>query len=72
MSLMNLMSRILPPSNVVLDLAATSKKRAFEQAGLLFYDPPTEGYSFNEFWIRTASSSASAGTPAAGVEEAAR
>ena len=33
---MNLLSRILPPSNVVLDLAATSKKRAFEQAGLLF------------------------------------
>ena len=28
---------------------------ATEQAGLLFYDPPTEGYSFNEFWIRTAS-----------------
>lgn len=36
MSRMNLMSRILPPSNVVLDLAVTSKKRAFEQAGLLF------------------------------------
>src|SRR5690606_15454813 len=36
MNRMNLMSRILPPSNVVLDLAATSKKRAFEQAGLLF------------------------------------
>jgi len=36
MSRMNLMSRILPPSNVVLDLAATSKKRAFEQAGLIF------------------------------------
>jgi len=33
---MNLMSRILPLQNVVLDLAATSKKRAFEQAGLLF------------------------------------
>lgn len=33
---MNLMSRILPLSNIVLDLAATSKKRAFEQAGLLF------------------------------------
>lgn len=33
---MNLMTRILPPQNVVLDLAATSKKRAFEQAGLLF------------------------------------
>ncbi len=36
MSNMNLLSRILPPSNVVLDLAVTSKKRAFEQAGLLF------------------------------------
>jgi len=33
---MNLMSRILPVQNVALDLAATSKKRAFEQAGLLF------------------------------------
>ena len=30
------MSRILPLQNIVLDLAATSKKRAFEQAGLLF------------------------------------
>lgn len=33
---MNLLSRILPVQNVVLDLAVTSKKRAFEQAGLLF------------------------------------
>lgn len=33
---MNLMSRILPLQNIVLDLPATSKKRAFEQAGLLF------------------------------------
>ena len=33
---MNLTSRILPQSNIILDLAATSKKRAFEQAGLLF------------------------------------
>lgn len=33
---MNLLSRILPPSNIVLDMVATSKKRAFEQAGLLF------------------------------------
>ncbi len=33
---MNLLSRILPSTNVVLDLVATSKKRAFEQAGLLF------------------------------------
>jgi PTS system nitrogen regulatory IIA component len=30
------MSRILPLQNVVLDLPVTSKKRAFEQAGLLF------------------------------------
>ena len=33
---MNHLSRILPPGNVVLDLPATSKKRAFEHAGLLF------------------------------------
>lgn len=36
MGIMNLTSRILPLSNIVLDLAVTSKKRAFEQAGLLF------------------------------------
>ena len=35
-SRMNHLSRILPASNVLLDLLATSKKRAFEQAGLLF------------------------------------
>lgn len=33
---MNHLSRILPAGNVVLDMQATSKKRAFEQAGLLF------------------------------------
>lgn len=33
---MNHLSRILPAGNVVLDLHATSKKRAFEHAGLLF------------------------------------
>jgi Phosphotransferase system mannitol/fructose-specific IIA domain (Ntr-type) len=33
---MNLLSRILPVQNVMLDLPVTSKKRAFEQAGLLF------------------------------------
>ena len=33
---MNLMSRFLPPENIVLDLPVTSKKRAFEQAALLF------------------------------------
>ena len=34
--LMNLISRILPATNVLIDLPASSKKRAFEQAGLLF------------------------------------
>ena len=33
---MNLISRLLPASNVLLDLQASSKKRVFEQAGLLF------------------------------------
>jgi PTS system nitrogen regulatory IIA component len=33
---MNLISRLLPPANVLLDLPASSKKRAFEQAALLF------------------------------------
>ncbi|MCS6945166.1 MAG: PTS IIA-like nitrogen regulatory protein PtsN [Sutterellaceae bacterium] len=33
---MNLISRLLPASNIVLDLPASSKKRVFEQAGLLF------------------------------------
>ena len=33
---MNRLAAILPPSNVLLEVEATSKKRAFEQAGLLF------------------------------------
>ena len=33
---MNLISKLLPPSNVILDLDASSKKRVFEQVGLLF------------------------------------
>ncbi len=33
---MNLVSRLLPPAHVVLGLDATSKKRLFEQIGLLF------------------------------------
>jgi nitrogen PTS system EIIA component len=33
---MNLISRLLPPSNILLGLSASSKKRVFEQAGLLF------------------------------------
>lgn len=33
---MNQISRVLPQSNVLLDFDASSKKRAFEQAGLIF------------------------------------
>jgi len=36
MSSMSLIAELLPPSNVVIDLDASSKKRVFEQAGLLF------------------------------------
>ena len=33
---MNLVSRLLPPEHVVLGMDAGSKKRLFEQVGLLF------------------------------------
>ena len=33
---MNHLSQILPPANVVLDLDVSSKKRTFEQVGLIF------------------------------------
>lgn len=33
---MNLISKLLPPSNVILDLDVSSKKRVFEQVGLVF------------------------------------
>jgi PTS system nitrogen regulatory IIA component len=33
---MSLLTRLLPVSNVILDLDVTSKKRVFEHAGLLF------------------------------------
>lgn len=33
---MNSIAKILPASNIVVDLDASSKKRVFEQAGLLF------------------------------------
>lgn len=33
---MNRLSRLLAPTNVVVDLSVTSKKRLFEQVGLLF------------------------------------
>ena len=35
---MNLITQLLPLSNVIVDLDATSKKRVFEQVGLLFED----------------------------------
>ena len=33
---MNLVAKLLPPGNVLLDLSVSSKKRLFEQIGLLF------------------------------------
>ena len=33
---MSLVAKILSPSHVIADLQASSKKRLFEQAGLLF------------------------------------
>src|SRR3970040_1345944 len=33
---MNRLSQILPPSQVLVHVEATSKKRAFEEAGLMF------------------------------------
>jgi PTS system nitrogen regulatory IIA component len=33
---MNLVAKLLPPGNVLLDLSVSSKKRLFEQVGLLF------------------------------------
>jgi PTS system nitrogen regulatory IIA component len=35
---MNRLSQILPPAQVLVGVQATSKKRAFEEAGLLFED----------------------------------
>ena len=45
---------LLPPDSVTFTVEFKGLL-ATEQAGLLFYDPPTEGYSFNEFWIRATS-----------------
>ena len=36
MTVMNRLSQILPPAQILVGLEATSKKRAFEEAGLLF------------------------------------
>ena len=35
---MNLITQLLPLSNIIVDLEATSKKRVFEQVGVLFED----------------------------------
>ena len=40
---MNLVSRLLPPAHVVLGLDAGSKKRLFEQVGLLFENTRARG-----------------------------
>lgn len=40
---MSLLSRLLPASNVILDLDVTSKKRVFEHAGLIFENTPGVG-----------------------------
>ena len=42
---MSLVAKILPPSRVVADLQASSKKRLFEQAGLLFENHDNIGRS---------------------------
>lgn len=33
---MNQIAKLLPPANILIDLEASSKKRVFEQAGILF------------------------------------
>lgn len=42
---MSLVAKLLSPSHVVLDLQASSKKRLFEQAGLLFENQDAIGRS---------------------------
>ena len=37
---MNQIAKLLPPENVVVGLEASSKKRVFEQAGILFENQP--------------------------------
>jgi hypothetical protein len=51
-------NRLLDGLNVLLPLHTVTFTVEFsgiapdEEAGLLFYGPPTEGYSFNEFWMK--------------------
>ncbi|MCL2830103.1 MAG: PTS sugar transporter subunit IIA [Betaproteobacteria bacterium] len=42
---MNLLAQILPVENILLDLEASSKKRAFEQAGIIFEN--NQGVAFS-------------------------
>ena len=53
-------TRLISGLNILLPMHTVTLTVQFqgvaetETAGLLFYGPPTEGYSFNEFWMRTA------------------
>ena len=51
---MNLIAKLLPPSNVLLDLDVGSKKRVFEQVGLLFEnnDHIARGQVFDSLFAR--------------------
>jgi PTS system nitrogen regulatory IIA component len=51
---MNLIAKLLVPENVLLDLDASSKKRLFEQAGLLFenYHHIARGQVFDSLFAR--------------------
>jgi PTS system nitrogen regulatory IIA component len=51
---MSLVAKILSPSRVVADLQASSKKRLFEQAGLLFenHDKIARSVVFDSLFAR--------------------
>ena len=51
---MNSISKLLPPSNILLNVEATSKKRIFEQAGTLFElnQGITHGHVFESLFSR--------------------
>ena len=51
---MGLVAKLLPPANVLLDLQLSSKKRLFEQAGLLFenHDGIARGLVFDSLFDR--------------------
>jgi len=51
---MNLIAKLLPPSNIVLDVDVSSKKRMFEQVGLLFesHNSVARGLVFDSLFAR--------------------